>query len=42
MKKYSKFGESRKEKALTNDNFFNNQFARALYYAATKSMPAYP
>ena len=24
MKKYSKFGESRKEKALTNDNFFNN------------------
>ena len=24
MKKYLKFGESRKEKALTNDNFFNN------------------
>ena len=23
MKKYLKFGESRKEKALTNDNFFN-------------------
>lgn len=41
MKKYLKFGESRKEKALTNDNFFNNHLSE-LYYTATKSMPAYP
>ena len=27
MKKYLKFGESRKEKALTNDNFFNNHLS---------------
>ena len=27
MKKYLKFGESRKEKALTNDNSFNNHLS---------------
>ena len=36
MKKYLKFGESRKEKALTNDDFFNNHFGNNYFtgYAA--------